>query len=63
MKSDKIKKDPLSGIIKPPGTGFKTSEAEDKGTKVWPKYLFKPGEKFVHRDEFGNIWYEEIKTK
>ena len=48
MKSDKIKKDPTPKV---------------KETKVWPKYLFKPGEKFVHRDEFGNIWYEEIKTK
>jgi hypothetical protein len=27
------------------------------------KYLFKPGEKWTHIDEFGNIWYEDINTK
>ena len=31
--------------------------------KVFPKYLFRKGEKWVHVDKFGNMWEEDIKTK
>jgi|TARA_B110000196_G_C20545536_1_gene386428 hypothetical protein len=34
-----------------------------KKKEAYPKYLFKPGEKWTHVDKFGNIWYEEIKIK
>jgi hypothetical protein len=34
-----------------------------KEPKVFPKYLFKPGEKWVHVDKFGNVWSEEILVK
>ena len=31
--------------------------------EVFPSYLFREGEKWTHIDKFGNIWYEDIKTK
>ena len=31
--------------------------------EVFPKYLFRKGERWTHVDKFGNIWYEEIKTR
>ena len=31
--------------------------------QVFPKYLFRKGERWTHVDKFGNIWYEDIKTK
>ena len=34
-----------------------------KEKKTYPKYLFKPGEKWVHVDKFGNMWEEDIKTR
>jgi len=44
-------------------TGFISEEEFQKRKKAFPKYLFKPGEKWTHVDEFGNIWYEEIEIK
>jgi len=38
---------------------MKSSKSQD----TYPKYLFRPGEKWVHVDKFGNVWYEEIKLK
>ena len=32
-------------------------------TEVFPKYLFRKGEKWTHVDKFGNMWFEDIKTK
>ena len=31
--------------------------------EVFPKYLFRKGERWTHVDKFGNLWYEDIKTK
>ena len=31
--------------------------------EVFPSYLFRKGEKWAHVDKFGNVWYEDIKTK
>jgi hypothetical protein len=31
--------------------------------QVFPKYLFREGERWTHVDKFGNLWYEDIKTK
>ena len=31
--------------------------------EAFPKYLFRKGERWTHVDKFGNIWYEEIKTR
>ena len=31
--------------------------------EVFPEYLFRKGERWTHVDKFGNIWYEDIKTK
>ena len=41
-------------------TGFISEEEFQKKKKTFPKYLFKPGEKWTHVDQFGNVWYEEI---
>ena len=35
-------------------------KSDKKKKKTFPKYLFKPGEKWTHVDQFGNVWYEEI---
>ena len=31
--------------------------------EVFPKYLFRKGERWTHVDKLGNLWYEDIKTK
>ena len=31
--------------------------------EVFPKYLFRKGERWTHVDKEGNLWYEDIKTK
>ena len=31
--------------------------------EVFPSYLFRKGEKWTHVDKFGNMWFEDIKTK
>tara|TARA_B100000809_G_C14839077_1_gene424008 strand:- start:396 stop:542 length:147 start_codon:yes stop_codon:yes gene_type:complete len=31
--------------------------------QVFPKYLFREGERWNHVDKEGNLWYEDIKTK
>ena len=31
--------------------------------QVFPKYLFREGERWTHVDKEGNLWYEDIKTK
>ena len=44
----------------------KTKEKKQKSSvtnEVFPSYLFREGEKWTHVDKFGNIWYEDIKTK
>ena len=40
----------------------KPTPKKETKTKVYPKYLFRPGERWVHVDKFGYMWEEEIKT-
>ena len=54
-------------IVKLPGGGFirrpPKKQESSVTNEVFPKYLFRKGERWTHVDKFGNIWYEEIKTR
>ena len=56
-------------FLDPLGSGILDFDKKEKKressvtNEVFPRYLFRKGERWTHVDKEGNLWYEDIKTK